>query len=334
MRIDFSQLRTRCAPTLRRLRWLGQLRRRRTVQPWVVASLAPDRMTAVVVASTAAGERPRVLATAELPLADGLPNAAALTGFARELQAPNLRWALLLTRDEYRLSVMPEPDVPATELAQSVRWQLAATIDFPAEDAAVDFLPIPTREHAPDRAAELYAVAARGDVTHAHANLFRSARLDLLAIDIRETAQRNIAALLERDDELMVMVAFCEDGIQISFSWHRELYMDRLIAEPACFDEDAQRRAAACERIRLQLQRSLDAVRTNFPFLQGARIVLAGAPEGCRAILQEGLPDPIEELIPEDLFDLSGVPDLHEPRAFMRYFHAIGVALRDTENDA
>lgn len=331
MRIDFSQIRTRYAPLLRRL---GQLRRRRTVQPWAIASLTPDRMTAVVVAPASAGQRLRVLATAELPLADGLPNAAALTSLARELQATSLRWALLLTRDEYRLSVMPEPDVPATELAQSVRWQLAATIDFPAEDAEVDFLPIPTREHAPDRAAELYAVAARGDVVNARANLFRSAHLNLLAIDIRETAQRNIAALLERGDELIVMVAFCEDGVQISFSWHHELYMDRLIAEPACFDDDAQRRAAACERIHLQLQRSLNAVRTDFPFLQDARIVLAGAPEGCRAILQEGLPDPIEELTPEDLLDLSSVPDLHEPRAFMRYFHAIGVALRDTGNDA
>jgi MSHA biogenesis protein MshI len=323
MRLNISQLRSRVA---------ALLRRPRAASPWAVASLQPGRLCAIVVAPAAHGARPGVLAAGELAFDEAAPASGALTAFARELQATGLYWALLLAREEYRLSVMPEPDVPPAELAQSVRWQLAATIDFPAEDAAVDFLPIPTREHAPQRTPELYAVAARGDAVSAHAAMFRGARLDLRAIDIRETAQRNIAALLERGDELLVMVAFCDDGVQISFSWRHELYMDRLIAEPACHDEDVQRRAAACERIRVQLQRSLDAVRSDFPFLQAARIVLAGAPHDCRALLQEGLFDPVEELVPDDLFDLSRVPQLQEPRAFMRHFHALGVALRDSES--
>ncbi len=322
MRVDFSQLRARCA---------GLLRRRSASPHWAVASLQPGRMHAVLVAPGAPDRPAKVLAAAELEYADALPAADALAAFARGLPAAGDHWALLLPRDDYRLSVIPEPEVPATELAQSVRWQLAATVDFPVDDAAVDFLPIPTREHAPERSPELYAVAARGDVVNERAALFRNARLKLRAIDIRETAQRNIAARLEQDDELLAMVAFCDDEVQISFSWRQELYMDRVIAEPACHDESAERRAAAAERIRLQLQRSLDAVHADFPFLPAARIVLAGAPEGFSALLQAGLQDPVEELAPDRLFDLTLVPQLQEPRCFMRHFHALGVALRDAE---
>lgn len=324
MHIDFSRLRTR---------WSTLLRQRRGTRHWAVASLQQGHMSAVIVASGAPGQRPRVLQVAALDHGDRLPVADALSAFARELQAAGQHWALLLPRDDYRLSVMPEPEVPAAELAQSVRWQLATTIDFPLEDAAVDFITIPTREHAPQRTPELYVVAARGATVNQHTELFRAARLDLRAIDIRETAQRNIAALLERDDELLAMVAFCDDGVQISFSWRRELYMDRLIAEPSCHDESPERRAAACDRIRVQLQRSLDAVRTDFPFMQIARIVLAGAPDGFCAQFQTSLFDPVEELLPDTLFDLTLVPQLQEARAFMRHFHALGVALRDTETD-
>lgn len=322
MRIDFSQL---CS------RWAALLPRRRQATHWAVASLRPGQMSAVVVTVAAAGARPQVLHAATLDHDDTLPMADALSAFARDLQAGGQGWALLLPRDDYRLSVIPEPEVPAAELAQSVRWQLAATIDFAVEDAAVDFIMIPTREHAPQRTPELYAVAARGDRVNAFAALFRHARLDLRAIDIRETAQRNIAARLERDDELLVMVAFCDDEVQISFSWRHELYMDRLIAEPACHDDDAERRATACERIRMQLQRSLDAVRADFPFMQAARIVLAGAPDGFLAQLQAGLFDPVEALLPDTLFDLTRVPQLQDARHFMHHFHALGVALRDTE---
>ena len=38
-----------------------------------------------------------------------------------------------------------------------------------------------------------------------------------------------------------------------------------------------------------------------------------------------------DSLDPEALFDLARTPQLREPRAFMQYFHALGVALRDRE---
>lgn len=322
MRIDLTRLASR---------WWPRLAVRRRAAPWAVAELAPQRLSAVVMAPARTGQRPVVLAAASVELDPSAPQAAAMTAFAASLHANRKRWALLLPRDDYRLSVMPEPAVPAEELANSLRWQLAATLDFPVEDAAVDWMEIPTLAWQPERATDLYAVAARGETVLAKTALFRAAHLDLQVIDIRETAQRNIGALLERDGELLVLVAFCTDEVRISFNWHKALYMDRLIAEPSIRDESAERRAAASERVQLQIQRSLDAVRESYPFMQSARIVLAGAPEGFQAQLGASLPDPVEVLAPDALFDLSQVPSLHEQDVFMQHFHALGVALRDHE---
>ena len=325
MRIDLTRLRSR----------MNQfLAMRRRAQPWAVADLQPLRMLTVCVEPARPGERPVVLAVSAMEFAQGAPDVAALAAFAQTQQITRQRWALLLPRDEYRLSVMPEPEVPAAELAQSLRWQLSTTLDFPADDAAIDFIRIPTKAWQPERASELYVVAARGAAVKTQADLFRAAHLNLRAIDIRETAQRNIAMLLERDNELLVLVAFCDDEVRISFNWQRDLYMDRLIAEPSVHDETPERRAAAFERIQLQVQRSLDAVRANYPFMQAARIVLAGAPDGFADQLKTSLFDPVDELSPDALFDLSHVAELRDPRVFMRYFHAIGVALREREDIA
>lgn len=307
---------------------------RRRAAPWAAVDFSAQHMAAVLVAPPKGSGKPRVLKAVLAELAGGLPEAAQFTPFAQALEAGARQWTLLLPRDEYRISVMAEPVVPAAELAQSVRWQLAPALDFPAEDASVDFMKIPTRAWEPERVPELYVVAARGDAVRQRAALFDQARLSLGAIDIRETAQRNIAALVERDGELLVMIAFCADDVQISFSWHGELYMDRLIAESAARDTPPDRRAAANERIASQVQRSIEAVRASFPFMQAARVLVAGAPEDFCTLLASSIDEPVESLQPEQLFDLSHTPELREPQQFMQYFHALGAALRTWEPGA
>lgn len=313
------------------MRWSSVSGRRVRATPWAAVDFSAHRMAAVLVAPPQGDGRPRVLKAVQAEIDGNLPEAAKFMPFAQQLEAGARPWTLLLPRDEYRVSVMSEPSVPAAELAQSVRWQVAPTLDFPAEDASVDFMKIPTQAWQPDRTPELYVIAARGDAVSQRVALFDAARLKLAAIDIRETAQRNVAALAERDDELLVMVAFGEDDVQISFSWHHELYMDRLIAEAADRDNLPERRAANNERIATQVQRSIEAVRGNFPFMMAARVLVAGAPEGFCELLSASLPEPVEALQPEQLFDLSRTPALRDPQVFMQHFHAIGAALRGME---
>ncbi len=319
------------ALTALKARWSLLAARRLSATPWAAVDFSAHHMAAVLVAPPQGDGRPRVLKAVRAEIDGNLPAAAKFLPFVQQLEAGARPWTLLLPRDEYRVSVMSEPGVPAAELAQSVRWQVAPTLDFPAEDASVDFMKIPTQAWQPERTPEMYVIAARGDAVRQRVALFDAARLKLAAIDIRETAQRNVAALAERHDELLVMVAFGEDDVQISFSWHHELYMDRLIAEAADRDNHPERRAANNERIASQVQRSIEAVRGNFPFMMAARVLLAGAPEGFCELLAASLPEPVEALQPEQLFDLSRTPALRDPQVFMQHFHAIGAALRGLE---
>lgn len=323
-----SALRRILAASLRlALSWQRLRSRHQRTLYWAGVDLQDKHLRVVVLAAASAGKPVRVLECATRELNDEL-TAETLTDIAQSLVSRPQRWSLLLSRDDYRLSVIPAPNVPAEELTDSVRWQLAPVLDFPVEDAAIDVMAIPDTPQEDGRASELYAIAARGEVVAARAAPFREARLPLAAIDIHETAQRNMAALAEQSDELLVMVAFTGHAVQITFSWQGELYLDRLIAEQRNDSDSPARRAMQCERIAVQVQRSLDTVRINHPFMQAARIIAAGAPEGFVDAMTALVAFPVDLLRPEALLDLGAAPELRDPENFMRYFQAIGTALR------
>lgn len=311
---------------------LGKLRAR---QGWCVIGIGEHHLLgACVAAPIRKGELPRVLGVASIERDKKEPalNAAILSALAAQLGMPHYPYSLLLPREDYRVMVLPEPAVPADELAQSVRWQLAPILDFSIEDAVVEFMSIPTKAWQPDKQQQLYVIAAQSVAMDQYANDFREARLRLRAIDIRETAQRNLAALAEQPDEVLGMVSFGVRHVQITFTWHGELYMDRLIAEPvASMDDIPERRAAIYARILLQLQRSVDALHNSLPFMRLGRILVAGAPPDFCAQLATAVSEKVEVLTLETLFDLSKMPALRDPSVGMRYFAVLGAALRGME---
>src|SRR5262245_3551616 len=119
---------------------------------------------------------------------------------------------------------------------------------------------IPTQEYLPQRPQQLYAVAARKDVIQQRVGAFRQAKIALNAVDIRETAQRNISALLEKPGETLGLLAVDAQGMQITFTFNGELYLNRFIETPlnTMLASDGETRAKMFERIALEVQRSLD----------------------------------------------------------------------------
>ena len=321
--------------TMQRLRALAAASKLRAGSGWTAVEAGPHALLAVSIAAPVRkGGRPLVLKAGivELDPQNGTLTAAALGALAAQVSVPRSPWALLLPRDDYRVIVLPEPAVPAAELGQSVRWQLAPLLDFPIEEATVEHMFIPTLAWQAEKKQELYAIAARLPVMENYADLFHQAHLRLSAIDIYETAQRNIAARLEQSNESLGMISFSEQHVQITFSWQHELYMDRLIAEPiASMTEAPERRTAAYARILLQIQRSIDALRQNFPFIPAGRMLVAGAPPEFAEQLAAAISEPVEILALETLFDFSSTQVLQDPVMAMRYFAVLGAALRGME---
>jgi MSHA biogenesis protein MshI len=227
---------------------------------------------------------------------------------------------------------MPQPAVKPAEMAEGVRWSLGPTLDFPVAEANVDWMSIPTLKHQPQRQQHLYAIVAKREVIDQRAAEFREAKISLQAIDIRETAQRNIAALLEKPGEGLGMVAMTDQGVQLTFTFEGELYLDRFIEASlaAMIAGDDEGRQKMLERITLQVQRSIDFLNRTLSFLRIGRIVVAPlpAPIALHAHLAQNIAEPVEMLDLASVFDFSLTPELAAEENQARIFIALGSALR------
>lgn len=297
---------------------------------WTALDAGPDGSLLAVSVRRRARARPQVVKCACSPA--GPPTAQALAQLADKVSVVGFPWTMTLQRGDYQLLVIAEPAVQASEMESSLRWTLSSMIDFPVDEANLAWMKIPTAEQQPNHARHIYAIVSQKSIAEARLALFQQAKLKLRALDVRETAQRNIAALLEKKNEGLGLVCVGAAGVLITFSFGGELYLDRFIEQPLddMLAADAARQASIFDQIALQLSRSVDFVSRNFPFMTVQRIVLAPLPAalGLRDYLAHNLALPVQALNLADVFDLALTPELEAAENQARYFVALGAALR------
>ncbi|MDL2353626.1 MAG: agglutinin biogenesis protein MshI [Pseudomonadota bacterium] len=261
--------------------------------------------------------------------------ADALEKIGRELQAGQYQCLTVLGGGDYQLFAVDAPNVPAEELKTAVRWRLKDMLDFHIDDATIDVLDIPVDQSSAVRSSHsMFAVAARNSIIAQRQGLFAAARIDLTVIDIAETAQRNIAALLEPAGRGVAMLSFGADGGLLTVTFAAELYLARRIdvtlAELLAADPDRQ--GASFEKIALEVQRSLDHFDRQFHFISVSSLVLApSGASGLQEYLSSNLYTPVTTMDLADVLDLSGAPELAGAAAQQRFFLALGAALRHEE---
>jgi MSHA biogenesis protein MshI len=264
-------------------------------------------------------------------VAGGSMDAESLARLARAVSAPGCPWTVPLNRKTYNILVIAEPAVQPAEMDGSVRWAISTLVDYPLDQADVAWMKIPTATLQPNRPPHLYVVSTRHEIVAAHAEAFKQARLNLQAVDVRETAHRNLAALAAKPGEGVALLSMGKQGVQFTVTFQGELYLDRYVDE-AIFDSttDDTARGRACERVILQVQRSLDFVGRTLPFIDINRVMLAPMPAGpdLRGQFAENLPIPVEPLDLRTIFDLSRTPDLSREENQADYLVALGAALR------
>jgi MSHA biogenesis protein MshI len=297
---------------------------------WLALVPQGERLAAASVARVP-GARPRVTLAAIInggATQDGLEKAA------RELHAHIYRCSTVLAGGQYQMLAVDAPNVPPEELRTAVRWRLKDLLDFHVDDATIDVLDIPADQGATVRQHSMFAVAAKNAVVEARQKLFALAKIQLLAIDIPEMAQRNISALLETDGRGLALLSFDEDGGLLTVSFKGELYLSRRIdvTLDQLLDPEHERKHQRFEKITLELQRSLDHFDRQFHFINVARLLLAPSGiTGLEEYLSTNLYTPVGRFDLGDVFDLSGVPDLAGPHLQQQLFIALGAALRFEE---
>lgn len=275
------------------------------------------------------GEKPLVQSCQFFPLTTVTPEA--LEKLRKESSLGNQQVTTLLAPGEYQMSLVEAPSVPAEELRTAIRWRIKDAIDYPVDEAVVDVLTIPVGRYGSEQPQSVYAIAARNTVIRARAELFQDADIPLVAIDIPEMAQRNVAALFEREGRALALLAFDHTGGLLTFTSGGELYLSRRMEITVGQLQDANEvaRSRYLERVELELQRSMDYFDRQFSHLSVSRVLVAVPPEaGLEQHLLANTGMPIEVLDLAQGLDISLVPELADRNFAAHLLPALGAALR------
>ena len=258
----------------------------------------------------------------------------ALQGLRRSRALHRHQRVALLQRAQYRCVAMDAPaDVPRADWAAAVRWQLRDTVDFPVDSAAVDVLAVP--DGTSYRAqAQLIAVAAAADQVRPLVEQAADAGTPWQAIDITETALRNLSALVEPDGRAQALLHCEAQHATLVVTYGGELLSTRQMELSLALADDASpaEREHAYDQAGLELQRTLDGIERAFGQVTLARLLISPMP-GVQALCDHLGPllyVPVLPLQLAEVLDFSAVPGLLTDATLLnRHLCAIGAALRD-----
>ena len=261
----------------------------------------------------------------------GTVTAALLEKLRREADIGDHDVTTLLAPGEYQLLLVEAPNVPVDEMKTAVRWKIKDGLNYHIDDATVDMVRIPASKYGSGRPQSLYAITAANSIIQERIGMFAQAKLGLNVIDIPEMAQRNIAALFERDDRALVVMAFDDFGGLLTFTAGGELYLSRRIeiSVGQLLDANENLRQQYRDRVETELHRSLDYFDRQYNHLP-VDMVLVCVPDntGLVEFLVSALDTKVQKLDLSQVMDISAVPALADSEFVAHSLPTLGAALR------
>ena len=245
------------------------------------------------------------------------------------------RCSTLLRPGEYEMVLVEAPNVPRAEMKSALRWKVKDLVDYPVDEATVDFLDIPREE---GRTPQMYAVLARNEILQGRIDEMERAGVPLQVIEVPETAQRNVAALYDAD-RAAALVHFSADRGLLTITHRGELYLSRRLdvgADALAEDLDTED-GGPLERVALEIQRTLDHFERQFRHVAVGKLLVAplggepgspaGGTAGLCALLQSRFEMPVQAIDLAEVLAFDGrAPDATTQ---WRLFHHFGAALRE-----
>jgi len=294
---------------------------------WLAVSLQPGELSYVHGQYAPGGES--VVERSGTHVLDG--EFTGLDRLAKELGFDRYQCATLLGPGDYKLLLVEAPNVPRTELKTAIRWRIKDMLEYHVDDATVDVLEVPRNPAGGERGHSMYAIAARNEIIRSCIDRFESARIPLSVIDIQETAQRNVAALFERDERGLAMLHLGNDQGLFTINFRGELVFARRIdvSMPALIAASGAMREEQFQRVLLELQRTFDHFDRQYTYVPVAKLMLAPDPEetGLLEYLAANLDVPVERVRLAGAISFGARAEL-EPREEWQLFHLIGASLR------
>ena len=136
----------------------------------------------------------------------------------------------VLQANQYDLYLIEEPTVSPEELLTAVRWTVRDYLEYPIEEAVVDYiaLPKPSQKITPMG----YAVVVRQTIVDEMVNLVQSVGLRVMAIDIPELAMRNVVMRLKKSGAGLLFLRFSHTMAQLILLKNDTVHLARNIDIP------------------------------------------------------------------------------------------------------
>ncbi len=260
-------------------------------------------------------------------------NGEGLAAMAKARDLHRYRCTTLLANGEYQLAQVEAPAVPESEVKEALRWKLKDIADAPPETTTFDVLPIPDTSSG-GRPNQVFLALAANSVVSSIVQRFQAVDIGLEAIDLPELAQRNVAELFEDENRGLAFLVFYETSALLTFSYRGELFAFRRIdiGSNQFAQATAERREQLCERVVLEMQRSMDTVDRQFSAISLSKLVTALPPgSGLEEHFGNALYLPFEAMRLDQKIDLSAFPELADPEMQRLALQTIGAALRQDE---
>jgi MSHA biogenesis protein MshI len=265
------------------------------------------------------GEKVRIQAFAQT---DGVAlNAMVLNLVAAEAGVKNLPLISLLSQDSYQTIMVDAPSVPDDEIKSAIRWKVKDLLSFHIDDSVLDHLPVPGGGGRP---ASLFVVAAQASALRAHVQPYHDAGLMLDVVDIRETAQHNLAMRFMPADYAVAMLHFDAENGLLTFSFGTNLIMSRRIEGRGATGE------SLLDKVALETQRSVDYFERQYSWLPLSKLYLAPTSQSEELLrrLGEYLPVRAEAMDLAQVFDFSEHARFQDMQQQNTAFHLLGASLR------
>jgi MSHA biogenesis protein MshI len=194
---------------------------------------------------------------------------------SKKIKSKNFVINSVIEQHDRQLLLIEAPQVEASELTDAARWKIKDMIDFSIDDAVIDVIEIPNIKEL-KRSPMLYAVVVKREVITSIVEFWNSIGNDLSIIDIPDMAQRNIAALLNEDQNGVAVLSINANNSLLTITRRGELYLSRELetgfehllatvqAQNSSLEPNSVDMLKALERMVLEVQRSLDYYESQY----------------------------------------------------------------------
>lgn len=165
----------------------------------------------------------------------------------------------VLNPSQYRLLLVDVPNVPSAEYKEALRWQLKDIVDYPLDDITLDiFAPAGAKI---EETKKIYVVIAQTSFLRKVSDLLSENFLNLVAIDIREFALRNLVSALIKNGNSLIGCVCLSETLHFMIVMGGKIYFTRGIPLDHSKLNDA---ATAMQYLMMELHRSVDYFEAEF----------------------------------------------------------------------